>query len=144
MIGYPKTKTKRNPEQKITKCNPFTYHTTPKINSYYNDLGYDNRFNLLVEYDIKNLNTKKGSGKKPGPNPRGMSGGALFHVPFQTINYDKEPIMFYLVGILNYFHHENKKVIVATRIDFIAEIIRVHFNINIPKSSIINAKLVSL
>jgi hypothetical protein len=143
MIGYPKGKTDRNPKAKITKCNPFTYHSEPKPDQFYQKLGYDQKFNILVEYDINNLNVKKSNGKKPGPHPRGMSGGGLFHVPYQTVDPLKEPIMFYLVGILQYFFLEDKKVIVATRIDFISEIIRNHFILNIPKSKIINVNMVT-
>jgi hypothetical protein len=143
MIGYPKGKTDRNPKEKITVCNPFTYHTESKPIQYYQKLGYDNRFNILVEYDINNLHTKKINEKNPGPHPKGMSGGALFHVPYQTIDSDKEPIMFYLVGILQYFFLQDKKTIVATKIDFITEFIREKFNINIPKSSKINANMIT-
>jgi hypothetical protein len=128
MIGYPKGKTKRNPKEKITKCNPFTYHTTPKSQQSFKDLGYNPLHHILVEYDINNLNTQKGSGKMSGPKPRGMSGGALFHVPFKGIESHYPKIMFYLVGILRYFHLNDKKVIVATRIDFLTELTKVKIN----------------
>lgn len=144
MIGYPKGRTKRNPKDKITKCNPFTYHTTPKNQQSYKDLGCNPLHHILVEYDINNLNTQKASGKMPGPKPKGMSGGALFHVPFQKNVGQNDKIMFYLVGILRYFHLNDKKVIIATRIDFLTELIRESFNLNIPKSPIINANIINI
>jgi hypothetical protein len=117
----------------------FTYLTRPLSNINYEDLGYNNRFHIVLEYDkigmtlfTKLSDNRYEVAQVPGINLHCMSGSGVWYIPYQYSS-NKENIVFYLVGILTEYQ-EDKKAIGITKIDFITELLRKCFNLHFPET----------
>lgn len=138
-LGFPASMSKYNSYKKELKSTPFQYITMCAEDCVYEKLGCKSKENLITHYDKKNVVDYKSGEKKTGPDPYGISGSGLWYVPetevLKTSGVNKK-----LVAIMTEWPSENRNYWIGTRIDVFTEIIRNKYNINIPKSSIVNVK----
>lgn len=93
----------------------------------YNKNNIDPKSHLLLEYHYKKLQGNDGS-RVTLPRPEGLSGSGLWLF--------LEDGSFYLIGLMIEFN-KIRSYMLATRIDYVTELMRHVFNSNLPKSTII-------
>lgn len=138
-LGFPATMSKFNSYKNKMVSKPFQYITMCAKEEVYAKLECDTIINIVVYYDKNNVVDYSSGEKKNGPDPFGISGSGLWYVPetevLKTSGVNKK-----LVAIMTEWPSENRNYWIGTRIDVFTEIIRNKYNINIPKSSIVNVK----
>ena len=139
-LGFPSSKSKYNAHKNELKSVPFEYITMCADDSIYKELGCAKYMNLIVHYDKKNVIDYSSGEKKNGPDPFGISGSGLWYIP-ETEVLKTHGIKMKLVAIMTEWPFNNKQYWIGTRIDIFTEIIRNKYNLNIPKSSIVNVNL---
>lgn len=118
VYGYPADWTVLRSEKIISR--PFKMITCGIDMKGVGKLRYDERYNLLVEYNPKSLVTESGKSVDLS-SPKGISGGGLWY-------YDANHVL-WLVGIMieNKLEKENKPIMMATRMDEVIYIIKKSF-----------------
>jgi len=133
VVGFPASKSKFNKYKNSIKSIPFIYSTSPEIDSVYRELKYNKLFNLIVQFDKKNVINYVTKEKTVAPDLYGMSGGGLWFVPLPIGKLSNNCIKS-LVAIMTDWPTENRNVMIGTRIDFFTEIIRKKYKLDLPKS----------
>lgn len=139
-LGFPSSKSKYNPYKNELKSVPFQYVTMCADDSIYKEQGCAKNENLIVHYDKNNVLNYSSGKKTIGPDPYGISGSGLWYIPetevLKTSNIDKK-----LVAIMTEWPTNNRKYWIGTRIDVFTEVIRNKYDLNIPKSKLVNVNL---
>ena len=138
IVGFPITRTKLKPSTHSIKVDPFMFLTKQMKGNVYTKLAFETHSNIILEYrkrKIRNFNGTAGQ----GPDPYGLSGCGLWHLPELKIDLDGK-VPHKLVGIMTEWHSAHNAV-VATRIHIVTEVIRKEFGLSLPKSNITEIKL---
>lgn len=139
-LGFPATMSKFNSYKNKMVSKPFQYITMCAKEEEYAKLECDTIINIVVCYDKKNVVDYSSGEKKNGPDPFGISGSGLWYVPetevLKTSDINKK-----LVAIMTEWPINNRQYWIGTRIDVFTEMIRNRFNLDIPKSELINLSL---
>lgn len=98
---------------------------------YYKQLKVEKHLQYVLDFHKDKLYDGKGC-RTSLPNPRGMSGCGLWGINQSNGDY-------YLVGIMTDFG-ENLPLMVATRIDYATELMRIVLNASFPQSEIVQVK----
>lgn len=140
VFGFPATKSKYNSHKKEIKSSPFLLHTQAESHDLYRELGYDEKTNIIVKYDRKNINNLHNLKKMTGPDPHGLSGCGLWQTPYglSIFNEDSD---YQLVAIMIEYRTEKGGHLVGTRIDIFTEILRQNFSLNLKKSQYIKVNI---
>lgn len=101
--------------------------------------SYEQRSKFAVEYDPLKFISDDGDSKKKLPNPKGMSGSALWYIPFKKF-VDSGAVDLKLIGLVTDYHSGLDKVIAATNISVITETIRQKMEANIKESEEVKIK----
>lgn len=131
--AYPVSRTKQKYNSDVISADPFIYITMPAEKSVYRRLGYSKAKSIVVHYGqnaVLNVRTRE---NLTGPNPSGISGSGLWHIPIQSIDSEMDSLK-KLVAILIHWSYKDKGYWLSTRIDVFTEIIRQKFNLNFPSS----------
>ena len=153
VCGYPANRTKRvygddgrpfqlfqSSEEGIeTRCYPIVYKSIVVYlmlpvtlnDNYYNQLKIEKHLQYILDFHKDKLSDTKGR-RISLPNPRGMSGCGLWGINQSSGEY-------YLIGIMTDFG-ENLPLMVATRIDYATELMRIVLNASFPQSEIVQVK----
>ncbi len=131
-IGYPATKVKYNRIADEDRYQIFSYNTVLSDEELYQDFKCNTTNNLIINFDKKNSFNSYNGNKTVPVNPFGMSGGGLWHIPLQPFNNGK--IIKSLVGILTEWPIQNRKHMIATRIDFFTEFVRMVYKLPLKES----------
>jgi len=139
-FGYPSSQTEQKYKTNIVIARPFYFVTQPKTEEFYSLLQCKQSENIIIHFDKYDFYDKETGKQYIAPNTYGMSGSGLWYVPEQTNNINAF-VEKKLVAILTEWWNEDKKCIISTRIDVVSEIIRQTYNLNLPVSSIFNARI---
>ncbi|KAB1070541.1 hypothetical protein F6U93_01810 [Tamlana haliotis] len=135
-IGFPCSKNKFNKFKNKLDSKPFIFNTMPAKPEIYSELNCKPFLNLIVHYDKKNVIDYEKNLKITGPDPFGISGGGLWHVPVQLVEKGNK-VNKKLVAILSEWPSKNRKFWICTRIDVFTEVVRKKYNLDIETSKII-------
>lgn len=127
VVGFPVSRTKRNPEKQIIKPDPFVYLTKIAEQKYYDKLTFDNQQSILVNYQKSKVKMMSAEKKQilRGPEPVGISGCGLWHLPsFFVEKGAKVPLILTAIMLE---HHNRFNILSATKISLVTDIIRMHF-----------------
>lgn len=140
IVGFPATKSKYNPFKKQLKSKAWRYITYPVKYEKYDLLNCSKVFNIVLNYDRKRVFNFNKNATQIGPELYGISGCGLWYTPPEVVlskgNPEKK-----LVGIMTEWPINNRKFLIATKIDLFTEIIRQKYKSNIPKSTIIKLNI---
>ena len=128
LMGFPCSKVKTkilSSEGKLQK-----YITQNSDNSEYKRLGVNRHIGIVIDFNQKQVICPY-SGIKRFPDPHGMSGGGLFWIENKGKYIKNVPT--YLIGIVIEKDENNKKGIVAIKINYGLAMIAYKYNVNIPK-----------
>lgn len=113
---------------------PLIYHTN-KATIDYSSIGFNPNEHILLNNDTHEVHRFNDKEAPTVKNLEGISGCGLWKAGSKVINGITEPYA-RLVGIVNFNYIDRKNnFIVATKIDFITEILRRHFDENIPATT---------
>lgn len=101
LSGFPGTYVKKlNPKLKKPKHKATLLHIPTERSNFklYNKLGYTSPDHLIFEFPKRSLKPIVGNEYRT-MNPKGMSGGAAWYIPYQELK-NGEKIQIYLIGIL--------------------------------------------
>lgn len=133
ILGYPVTKSKKNPITGKLTVESFSFVTKGITNE---DKYRRVKSNVLVNYLLefhRNKIAKFGEVcKQTAPKPEGNSGSGLWY-------FDCERQQLLLVGLMIGYNHP-EAVFIATRIDLVTELIRHKFDHSIPQSTAIKPR----
>lgn len=136
LVGFPATKSKYNKYKKKLYSKAYRYITTPVLEkNIYKNLKCSTSYNVILNYDRKKVYNYKKKSTQIGPELEGISGCGLWYTPVEEITSKEKPKK-YLVAIITEWPINDRKYLIATKIDLFTEVIRQHFKIDIPKSSI--------
>jgi hypothetical protein len=135
--GFPTSQTLAKYKTTKVTSNPFCFSTWPKASDIYAEMNCKLNENIIIHFDKFGFIDTVTNKQRIVPDTYGMSGSGLWYVPNQIIS-PETPIKKKLVGILTEWYDQNKKVIIATRIDVISELIRQAYNLDLQKSNIYN------
>lgn len=135
-IGFPATKSKYNSYKDEIKSHPFIYTTLAASQEVYEELRCLRYVNIIVHYEKEKVVDYNTGQTLTGPDPFGMSGCGLWHIPPQIVE-NGEYIKKNLVGILTEWPVENRNYFIGTRIDLFTEVIRQNYKLNLEKSNIV-------
>lgn len=138
IVGFPITRTKIKAQTQSIKVDPFIFLTNQKNDKLYSKLQFERHSNLILDYRKRKIRSHNGS-LVQGPDPHGLSGCGLWHIPELMIN-SSGGVFSKLVGIMTEWH-SNHNAVVATRIHIVTEVIRREFGLTIPKSKITEINL---
>ena len=131
MVGFPVTRTKKKPQAKKLKVEPFIFLSKLGESRLYKKVGVEDHSHFIVKYRKRKI--KDFNGKIIiGPDPFGMSGCGLWHVPVLQRN-DQNEVPSRLVAILHEWRKE-ESLLIATRIHIVTEVIRKAFDLSLPAS----------
>ena len=117
---------------------PFIFLTDVTQKSTYHELDYDERVNLILNYNHTQIFKFGSESIEQGPDAHGVSGSGLWYLPKLILN-DFTNIPFKLVGIVIEWH-DIRHYLIATRIHLVTELIRTYFKIPVPASNIMTVK----
>lgn len=132
IMGYPYSKNKKSFWGEPVKATILSNSCLGVEKELYANLKLSPDTHIIVKYDRSRLTTSDGK-TQFGPDPKGMSGGALWYL--KNIKSGYEPKQLVGIGIE---YHKNINAILCTRIEFVLEMIRrIHPDLDalIPKSS---------
>lgn len=138
-VGYPATKTKMVWGKAEISAIPYPYQTEPEPTFNFEMFGFSYKSHIAVKFNDKVI-SENSKIVQQAPKMDGVSGSGLwflkdFAQPEMITNKK-------LVGLLiERVNRTNNQVLIATRIDFVTEFIRQHFNLDIPKSTIMKVNL---
>lgn len=136
LVGFPATKSKYNRYKKKLYSKAYRYITTPVLeNNIYKKLKCSSTYNIILNYNRKKVFNYKKKSMHIGPELEGISGCGLWYTPIKEIKTKEKPKK-YLVAIITEWPINERKYLIATKIDLFTEVIRQHFKMDIPKSSI--------
>jgi len=133
IVGFPATKSKYNRFKKQLKSKAYRYITIPAKDECYSPLSCTKDFNIVLNYDKKKVYNYAKKTTQIGPNLFGISGCGLWYTPPTNLMLKDKPVK-KLVGIMIEWPKNNRKYLIATRIDLFTEIIRQKYKCDIPKS----------
>ena len=153
VCGYPANRTKRlyrndttpfhlsqrTEDGTETRCYPYVYKSkitylmlpATSNDKYYKQLKIEKHLQYVLDFHKDKLRDSKGR-RISLPNPRGMSGCGLWGINQSDGDY-------YLVGIMTDYG-ESLPLMVATRIDYVTELMRKVLNASFPQSEIVQVK----
>jgi hypothetical protein len=117
-------------------CEPLFYLTDDcKID--YASIGYNKAEHIILNNDTHEIKRVNDTNVPVIKSLEGISGCGLWKTGYKFIDGKNEPYL-HLIGIVN-FNYSNKtqNYIVATRIDFITEILRIHFGENMETTTVL-------
>jgi len=126
IAGFPASKTKLDFKNQLLTPMPIIVRTIP----YHKDLSienFSNDFHFVVSYPIKSLVNSETKQYQRAPDPHGLSGSGLWLLS-QNPNGDQSA---HLIGIVSEYH-ENRAVIISTKIDLFIDLLRQRFDPSIP------------
>ena len=133
-IGFPASKSKFNSFKNSFKSTPLIYSSELASYETYEQLKCNASSNIIVHFEKENNIMYQGEQKIIAPDPFGMSGCGLWHIPLQVVSLEQN-IKKYLVGIMTEWPIENRHFLIGTRIDHFTEVIRQKYKLNIQKSN---------
>ncbi len=140
IVGFPTTKSKYNKFKKQLKSKAWRYITNPVKRKNYETLKCNKDFNIVLNYDRKRVFNFKKETTQIGPELYGISGcGLWFTPPKETLTKGQPEKR--LVAIMTEWPINNRKFLIATKIDLFTEIIRQKYNCDVPKSTILKLNI---
>lgn len=134
VVGYPWRSSKLNPVAKTIFPKPFIFLTNLATENGYLHLHTNKQTNIVLQYHQKKIVSWKTNSITKGVNPQGISGcGVWFINKFIYDPINKPPLR--LIGIITE-QDKNKRLLQATRIDYVNDILVRDFHINLKRSEI--------
>ncbi len=140
IVGFPVTKSKYNKFKKQLKSRPWRFITNPVKEEKYKTLKCNKDFNIALNYDRKRVYNFKKKTTQIGPELYGISGCGLWFTPPKEMLSKGQPEK-RLVGIMTEWPTNNRKFLIATKIDIFTEIIRHKYKCAVPKSTILKVNI---
>ncbi|MES2835937.1 MAG: hypothetical protein V4667_00310 [Bacteroidota bacterium] len=122
---------------KKINSNAFMYYTHELNNINYEKNGYSKKENILLYLDPENIATANSVNKSKIDDLRGLSGCGVWKICNEKTHYELK-----LIGIIN-FNKKGTNYVVATRIDFITEYLRLYIDENIEKSKFVSEEKIN-
>jgi len=142
LFGYPVEWTKVVASEKHVIPKPLIARTKMIDPESLSLEGYEEHSKFIVEYNPMSFVSDDGDEEKKLPNPTGMSGSALWYIPFkefvETGNFNLK-----LVGLVTDYHGGWDHAIAATNITLITETIRQKMFATVKQSSEVKVNLES-
>jgi len=138
IAGYPGSWNK--PTRRTRRQDLFVFLSKATPVTLYAKLNLSEHTNLLIQYQRRKIKDFDSLRIVKGPDPHGLSGCGLWHLPRipslseigKGIFSDVEAE---LAGIMTEYR-PNSAVFVSTRIHIVTELLRVHLNLDLPPSNI--------
>lgn len=140
IVGFPVTKSKYNRFKKQLKSKAWRYISNPVKEEKYQLLNCNKDFNIVLNYDRKRVYNFKKNATQVGPELYGISGCGLWYTPPRVVLAKGIPEK-RLVGIMTEWPINNRKFLIATKIDLFTEIIRQKYQSDIPESTILKLNI---
>ena len=133
LTGYPVTRSKIKKHIDKIKVDPFVYLTKEADKDLYKKMDFEEHSNIILMYDkeIKTFGTKE---RRHNPKPIGLSGSGLWFLPNFIVEKGQR-VPFKLAGIMTEWKKQ-QNVVIATRIHIVTELIRKHYELQLPESKI--------
>jgi hypothetical protein len=138
LVGFPAETSKLKLDVGEIIVDPFIYLTNVVERKIYQELDYNPKLNMILQYDHNQIVTFDSGNISRGPDAHGVSGSGLWYLPKFIIN-DFNDVPFKLVGIMIEWW-DDRHFLIATRIHIVTELIRNKFKLPIPSSTIMRTK----
>lgn len=130
ITGYPASKTKIDFRTNRLKFNPLIARTIPFSKDLKNE-NFLKDFHHIVEYPISSFKETSTAERMRAPKPHGLSGSGLWLLAKNSPSH----VQLFLIGILSEYH-ENRAILVSTKIDLFIDLIRQKFDSTIQNDGI--------
>lgn len=134
VVGYPWRSSKLNPVEKTIFPKPFIFLTTLATETDYKHLNTNKHTNILLQYHQKKIVNWKTHSITKGVNPQGISGCGVWFINKYIYDPINKPIL-KLIGIIT-DQDKNKRLLQATRIDYVNDILIRDFNLSLKRSKL--------
>jgi hypothetical protein len=112
VVGFPISRSKFNRQSSSLKIGPFTFLTSQANPEVYKTLTFHPGCNILVKYSKTGIRQIESSNLVIGPDPYGISGGGLWHLPAILTKRDTS-IPINLVGIMTEWRESHKALVLS-------------------------------
>lgn len=123
--GYPISKTNVDKQNVEIFPEPLKVRTKIANGEFFEKYGYDRGIKWILEYDMHKQINVSSNQKQISPDPKGVSGGGLWTIPFNPKVKIEETEM-KLVGIMTDFYFQDD-IVMATNINIVVDIINKEF-----------------